>query len=470
MKLLLLILLLGGLNLSYSFATKSANPKDTAVSKCVLQYNQNVLRIPENSLSIGITTYLKSGNVIQTKGFLGGKDKWCKYKVLVKGGNYGNGKIKISKSFNYQKNDSLELSIFKRTHFLGKRNKFVLSTKIPFNYETGIEIIPAGDYKKAPGSRIRFGVIEKFDNGSSRVIWANSKSYDLRPFFNNKEFARKFSGNIYTPVDGVIIIPKGGDISFGDFVVEDDPDAITNHSVKLIALLAKHPAISDTFRLLMDYKDNYVFDRSPGSAFWGNNGKHGHDLDVFVDVYFDTIINARLMYVDIKDLYEEKSYHYMVNTQQGSLKIVSRGQDGGWGETGERGYDGANGTDGAWYTRRVRVNDSTYTTVTEQGPGGNGGSGGPGGPGGPGGDGGDGGFIYISYTHYAEPFLNMIEALSLPGSGGWGGSGGSGGLGGRGGKGNPPGHSGANGPDGPSGPNGVEGVKGQIIYTRIEDK
>jgi hypothetical protein len=62
---------------------------------------------------------MSKGDSTKTKGYLKGDQGWSKYKIEVQGGSYSNGKIKIAKSTQYHKGDSLTVSVYTRKWFLG---------------------------------------------------------------------------------------------------------------------------------------------------------------------------------------------------------------------------------------------------------------------------------------------------------------------------------------------------------------
>lgn len=441
------------------------NPKlfDTLVKNVTVRYDPNILRIQGNYLPIGITTTLKNGKVAHTKGFLGGDLKWRNFRIEVVGGSYSFGKIKIDGDQTYKKSQNIEVKVYSR------RSKNLLRIqKIPYNYETGIKIITDNKFAKAPGNSVDFGI---------------------RTFFDNEMFIDYWPKSAKTLVNNYIISAEGGKISKnGSFVIESDPFKINNHTVKFITNLSKSTVITDTLSIVLDYIDDYDayfsgssgsdgFDGSSGSSGGsecnggdgndgndGSDGYGGHNLVVYADVYFDTIIDQELMFVQLTDMDNKCDYNYLINTNGGTIKIVSKGGSGGDGGDGGSGGSGGRGRDGDWRTYTVKINDSTTVEVREQGPGSNGGNGGQGGHGGNGGYGGTGGDIYIHYTPYAEPYLHMIKAYSLPGSGGnsgWGGSGGSAGMGGSG---NPSGNSGSSGNGGSSGSMGFGGYSGNVYF------
>ena len=81
----------------------SAGKKDTVVQQYRLRYDHKVLRIPGQSIPIGILTRTAKGVSAETKGYLNGDQGWSKYKIEVQGGSYSNGKIKIANPLNISK-------------------------------------------------------------------------------------------------------------------------------------------------------------------------------------------------------------------------------------------------------------------------------------------------------------------------------------------------------------------------------
>jgi len=417
---------------------------ETTFEKCIIRYDTKILHIPGKTLPIGILTVLKNGDTIQTKGFLKGKDKWTKYKLEVEGGDYFFGKIKIKGTNTYKKYDSVIVKVYTRKWFLGRKVKWLFTQKIPYNYETEIHFLTNSNLIKAPGNYIQFGIRTYFDNKMFVDTWSSSSENIFKDF---------------------VLIPDGGYISEskGDLKIYNDPFKIINNKVKLIAVLAKNRAISDTLQIMLNYIDHYE------CKIYSNS--RGHDLNVKADVYFDSVINEKLMEIKVTDNHDNKLYNYLINVNGGSITVSSYGARGTDGSDGLNGLDGTDGLSGSYYTESHTETDPEGNLitidVTVQGSGEDGSAGSMGEDGSRGGNGYDGGNISISYTKSAEPYLNMIEALSISGSGGRGGSGGKGGRGGSGGNGNPSGNSGSDGLDGFAGFTGSSGNKGKIIFIPI---
>jgi hypothetical protein len=366
----------------------AATPKDSTAKKYVLQYDPSVSRIPGKSLPIGIVTLSAGAQPTQTKGFLKGRDGWSKYRLEVQGGSYSNGKIKIAKSSNYLKGDSLTVSVYTRKWFLGGKDKFLLTQKIPYNYEDSINILTTGNIGKAPGDHVQFGIRTWYDNKQFADKWAPAKK-------NLKGFLFNFDGSHLSK-------------SKSDLKIDGDPEKITNDQVRLIAMLAKDSVIKDTLQIMLDYVAGY-------QCKIVSSGD-GHKLNVTADAYFDSLINATLLKVTVVDSGAKKTYHYRVNTKGGSIMIASKGADG---SDGRSGFDGTPGSPGSPGSVSVDVETVTNpdgttstTTNTVEGPG------------------GDGGAILIRYPPAVTPFLSLIKAKSIAGAGGSGGRGGQGGSGG----------------------------------------
>jgi len=416
---------------------------DTTVARYILQYDPSPLRIPGRSLPIGIEALLPGGQVSKTEGFLQGEDRWSKYKVEVAGGSFSNGKIKISSNGGYQKTDSITVNVYTRKWFLGGRNKWLFTQKIPYNFEDSINILTTGNIARAPGDHMQFGIRTWFNNTAIIDNWFKTKN-------SPQGFLFEFSGAHLSK-------------SKGDFKIDTDPSSITNDKVKMVAILARNTAIRDSLQITLDYIGAY-------QCKVQSAGK-GHDLFVTADAYPDSLIHAKLLKVTVVDSIGKKTYHYLVNTRGGSLTISTRGANGLDGRNGFDGSNGSNGADGIISTsvETTTAADGTIqtNTTTTQGPGSNGGRGADGENGVDGDNGFDGGTIHIHYTSAAKPFLEMIHALSLPGVGGSGGRGGRGGSGGSGGTGNPSGSNGLNGFDGRSGFDGAKGKPGKVDFIAL---
>jgi hypothetical protein len=212
----------------------------------------------------------------------------------------------------------------------------------------------------------------------------------------------------------------------------------------------------------------------------GDNGGYGHDIDIYTDIYFDSILSTNLIKVYIEDLTINQSRHFLINPNGGSLKINASGGSGGHGGAAGNGGRGGNGHKGELYFYEVKdiiikkdtagkeIRTEIIRQVQCQRPGGDGGFGGPGGYGGIGGNGGNGGYLILHYTPAMKQYLQLIHIDVSGGSGGFGGSGGKGGSGGQGGEGNPRGRKGADGSDGLEGSRGYDGFPGKVDYIQVD--
>jgi hypothetical protein len=188
----------------------------------------------------------------------------------------------------------------------------------------------------------------------------------------------------------------------------------------------------------------------------GQHGAPGPNLQVAITTISTPYYpNAALIRVDDGT----NRVYLMSSSFDEPVRIISKGQNGGYGAPGPA---GARGQDGS--------NDTSGTPCAK---GQDGQDGADGGPGGPGGDGGPGGSITVLLDDKAADKLRgRVLAVSEGGAGGPGGPGGPGGQGGRGGSGGPTssscsdtrgkdgrdgrsGHEGQSGRTGPSGPGAV---------------
>ncbi len=462
----------------------------TDVNQIFFVYDTTALRIPGNTFKVGIgaETRVKDSHnrehdtVLYTTGFKGGSLPWSNFNVKTFGCSFSNGKVTIpDQDWTDKGNIAIDVEIKE------KPDKRVY-TSIAKNYITGVKLIAQSAFHKAPGNEIKLGVVKTYDNYATEIL---KKKKDVDNYFSHCQ-----------------VLVSGGQYKNGSFLISEDLNQIENHRVGVVARPVADPAFADTFNVLLDYVDNYEYNvyassgttgpsgrdgaygisadcrkcnggdgQNGESGYNGVPGEYGHNLQVNLDAYFDSLLATTLCYVNVYDEYTQQQKVYLVNPKGGTLNIATHGGDGGHGGRGGDGGRGGNGVDGKTYTKeRIReevVTDSTgrhtvkiveHYTVTE--PGGNGGYGGHGGYGGNGGFGGDGGNIMVYYTEVSRPFLSCLHLRSIGGSGGMGGFGGNGGLHGSGGSGNPSGADGKSGESGPSGVSGQSGNNGNIAFEK----
>lgn len=452
----------------YAYSKKVRSIKKIDIHHLEFTYDTSSLRIPGNTVKYGIQAIAMDGEVYTTKGFLDGSLRWCNFKVNTNAKTLIPGYFRIPETNKALRNEKIEITIMLRQNPGVK-----LKHEIPYNYEVGLKFNAREGFIKAPGRTIDFNLLTTFDNGQVRTINRKSKDYNS---LDNYGF------NVY-----------GADLYRGRIVINNDIFSIVDHKVYVGVYLKNDRSVYDEFEVILDYRDHFYnsaagfsgYDGFSGSdgcnggtgsagcngtdGSNGNDGERGPDMDVFVDVYYDQIVESNLLKVWVENLSSEQYYAYLVNTSGGSISIYSRGGDGGDGGAGGDGGDGGDGYDGECYTIQKKVNDSTYVEETKCNPGGPGGNGGNGGDGGYGGHGGNGGNIRVFYTDKAKYYLDLIEVCSIPGSGGSGGWSGSGGSGGSGGDGDPDGSSGNSGSSGSSGFSGSSGYSGRVDYILMDE-
>ena len=280
------------------------------------------------------------------------------------------------------------MNVYTRKWLLGGKGKFLFAKKIPYDFEDSIDILTTGNIGRAPGDHVQFGVRTWFDNKTFTDTWFPAK---------------KNAQNFVFEYDGGHLSKKKGDLK-----IDNDLKKISNDQVRLIATLAKNPAIKDTLKIMLDYVANY-------QCKVQSKGK-GHDLYVAADVYADSLIGATLMRIKVTDSTAHKIYRYRINTKGGALSMYSKGADGGDGNDGMDGMSGSAGSSGTISTdveTTTNPDGTTSTTVnTTQGPGGNGGNGTDGGNGGDGDNGSNGGNIIITYSPAAAPLFYISSRRS----------------------------------------------------------
>jgi hypothetical protein len=448
--------------------------KDLKISKISLR-TENVLKIPGSTIEIGLVAFTEDNHISRTTGFLDGKLPWKNFEVQVDGAKFRSGKITIPKADSLYEKGYLTLSFYSVYD-----PEKVFKDTIRLDYMTGISLFPTNKYRSNPGEDIEFGMDVIYQNGIRENYKSLTKYDDFEEEFNVKVRSGKFKKN--------------------EIIVEDDPALITGHKTGIWVQSRRYPAVSDVFEVVLDYNGKYSMS---GNGMWGTSGfsgssgssggvgehgrhgqdgepgyhgDYGHDLDVFVHAYQDTILNSPMVKVLVVDLTVNKEKRYLLNPNGASLYISAQGGDGGSGGSGGSGGNGGQGKTGEFYTEEVKeiviskdtagreIKKEVVKTITKQRPGGDGGHGGEGGWGGPGGNGGHGGSVILSYTEGSEPYLKLITINASGGDGGRGGSGGSGGTGGSGGQGSSSGRKGKDGRSGAWGPYGYQGMNGPVDY------
>lgn len=477
------------MGLCHSASASLSNSKPDSIQ---LVFDNQQLVLPGESFQIGIISYFKNGKVKKTVGLAGGNVWWWRYKVEVSGGTDFSGRISVNKGLVPSKGKYIGIKAWPR-----KQPGLAKELRLPLNYETKIEYRPTSGFDKAPGSQIKGELIAWFNNGAQRVY------RDLKSSTEPEHFS---------------FVPYGGTWKNGKFILDPDFVNITNHQPYLVIQSLWNTEVSDTFAVQLDYKHKYNLSFSGSGGFQGfagtggNNGttgeagydgqpgqnggfgEDGPDIDVWADLYRDSLLNCDLLYVYAQNRRTGEEYRYLINPDGGRLLVSSIGGSGGSGGHGGNGGSGGEGWEGErWIEKHlekrivkkpvlkksirkekqkktdatgkeyevdvdVEVTETVYVdeeievevAVEKQGPGGDGGEGGWGGPGGFGGEGGYGGNINLYFTDDALPYRHLIVARSAGGSGGKHGSGGSGGSGGRGGYGSPNGRTGPGGQNGPS--------------------
>lgn len=449
-----------------SFSQSPKRLRQLKIKSIDLYLDSSYLRLPGYTFPIAIKVVAADGYSYFSKGLGGGQLRWNNFNVTLKGGVFSNGKVLISNKL--FPGDFIEIEA-QCIDFPGIQIKKI----VKLNYVDKLSMFTPNVSQKIPGARFNIGLNLHYDNGCKETVtsWnSNSKLINALKF--------QFSSS-------------GGTVKQNRFSIYADIDQIQNHFVWLKGEAPRFPYANDSIGFLLDYIGDFQFYTAgfdglsgfsgsngsngfPGSESSngqegqqgengrdGQHGDNGRDLTVFCNVYFDSILNTSLLYVEVNEIHNQNVSKYLVNPDGGTLHIVSKGGDGGKGGNGGDGGNGGNGGDGRKYTIEVKDTSGVKVIVCYE-KGGNGGSGGAGGNGGYGGEGGRGGDISIYYTASAKPFLGVIKVESIPGNGGFGGSSGKGGKGGDAGSNGDSG--GCNGPDGQSGENGFEGSYGRITW------
>ena len=398
------------------------------IEKNSMRYDK-LLMLPGTKHKLGFVLVTKEGRFVKTKGYLKGSLRWSEFIIEVEHAQYKNGRIEINNVA-----PDVVLAYLPMKIKLKRYPETIYYDTIWLNYETKVEILALNNPPKIPGAVQNFGLRVTYDNDEVEYITHASKL---------KKALIQYQ-----------VLVKGGTHNGPYFMVSNDIFENPDHTPGFMVRLIKDSTVFDVFDLMLDYKSIFAYDGSgkmgtsgmfgfigfstcdgciglPGSnGFYGKDGYKGNDLDVYTDVYYDSILKAPLMKVRVDNISNMSTSYYLVNPNGGRINISASGGIGGSGGSGGAGGRGGTGEDGRVYIeyveeRIVTVDSSKKETVEikripvkKQEPGYDGAPGGPGGHGGHGGSGGDGGHIILHYTGAALPYLKNIQ---LDVSGGRGG-------------------------------------------------
>lgn len=432
-----------------------------------ISYDEEALKLPGENFKLLVTVFYKNGKIRTSDDESIFNFLWNRFTVEVNGGEFAFGRVHINMRLLPSKGKYIAINVYPN-----KSPEMAKHLLLPLNFETDVRLIPVGKIVKAPGYGFKFQIESTYNNGKQRT-YSYSRNNRLSDYFN--------------------IAVNGGELRKGKFVINKDFRTINKHQVYISVIALNNTNCLCDFQMQLDYKADYHFalsgssgrrgfdgsDGSDGSCgqnggngSCGQNGgwgERGPDIEVWADLYYDSILETQLLYIYARDMWKGSENYYLINPEGGRFFVSSTGGSGGRGGSGGDGGDGGKGADGQRHTKEVAVNDSTTETITYYDRGQNGGSGGSGAYGGCGGNGGDGGNIYIYLTNDASACTNLIIADSSGGWSGNGGSGGSGGSGGNGGSGSPSGSSGHSGSSGCSGRSGSWGWSGNVFYDHADD-
>ncbi|MDO9152166.1 MAG: hypothetical protein Q7U47_00370 [Paludibacter sp.] len=457
---------------------KISTLKDLNPAKISLRCDTSLL-LPGTLHTIGFVVFTEEGKILHTRGLLKGSLRWNNFIVEVENAKFLQGFLSISKT---NTEETLRFIPFKiSTKYQLEK---VFYDTLWLNYEREIIIFPISSFKRIPGAKVKFGLQVIYDNDQD-ILYETTSA--VRKVLKSYE-----------------VLVKGGKHDDGAFIISSDVFDHPDHTPGFLVQLKKDTTIHDIFDIQLDYKERYNYNGSGSSGMFGSsgfsgssgstgnhgqagqdgehgsNGAWGNEINVFTDVYFDSILNQPLIRVVVDNLTRRKLQYYLLNPNGGSFTIHASGGNGGSGGNAGNGGNGGKGYEGEYFTEYIKETIIKKDTagkeykveitkqIQRQGRGGDGGFGGPGGYGGIGGEGGEGGYITIYYTIAAKKYLNLIKTYVGGGSGGWGGTGGSGGRGGSGGDGNPKGRQGGNEQDGLNGARGYDGNNGKLDMRAIE--
>lgn len=465
---------------SFSREKKVRNLKEYNVARIALRHD-TLLLIQGSSHKTGLVVFSNDDKIFRTTGFLKGTLRWNNFIVNVKNARFSNGELTISKTDDQNYAPFIPIEISSKY----QPEKIFYDT-LWLNYEQGLKLFPTNDFKRVPGAKVKFGMQVTYDNDETILYRYSSQLKKVLPSYE-------------VLIKGVLY-----DIGDCDFTISRNIFDFPDHHPGILVQNSRNKDVYNMLEIEMDYRDRFSFRGTGSSGMWGSSGfsgssgstgqsgspgqdgehgqygDYGHDIDVYADIYFDSILQKPLIKVYTEDLSVNRYEHFLINPDGGTITVDASGGDGGHGGSGGSGGNGGSGYNGEFYYEYIKeivirkdtagkeIREEITRCIQKQRPGGNGGSGGPGGYGGAGGTGGNGGYVMLYYTPAMKNYLQLINIDVRGGSGGFGGNGGSGGSGGRGGSGNPNGRSGSSGQNGMDGPWGYSGYTGRIEYKQIE--
>ncbi len=475
----LLCILIISTTFSCSVQSKVRSLKNFSIKKIGLRYD-SLLFLPESSHKIGLVAFTQDNRVFTTSGFLRGNLYWKNFIIKAENARFSNGTLEIYKTDAHEKLAYIPLKISTKYE-----PEIMFHDTIWMNYETGVRIFPTKEYLKSPGSTINFGLEVLYDNNKT-IKYSSSKTLKkVLPLYN--------------------ILVKGGSYHDGSFTISPNIFENPDHTPGFMFELKKDSNIYDTFDIRLNYINIFRVNGSGNRGYWGlsgtsgsngstgehgrhgndgeygNNGNSGHDIDVFTDIYFDSILQYQLIKIHTVDLSLNQHRYFLVNPNGGGFILNANGGDGGDGGRGGDGGNGGSGYKGAYYEEIIKETIIKKDTagkeykveitrkIERQKPGNNGGNGGSGGYGGGGGYGGEGGHVIVYYTPAMRNYLQILKTSVAGGRGGSGGNGGSAGKGGAGGQGNPNGRNGNSGMNGRNGEYGYDGRNGIVEYVAVSE-
>lgn len=473
------ILLLATISFSFAREHHIYRLKGHSVNSLTVTVDSDLL-IQGTTHKIGLKVNVDNGKELTTRGLLKGKLYWRNFIVELKNAEFRNGEIKILKTDPNNYRSFIPFRISSKY----QPDKMFTDT-LWLNYEKSIHLFPVNSFKKVPGANVKFGMQVMYDNDKSLMY--------------------RYSSQVRKALSGYNVLVKGVAFDDDEFTISNNIFDNPDHKPGIFVELKRNPDIFDTLNIQLDYRDNFRIFASGGSGMWGfsgfngsngstgNGGGHGQDgehgrdglngsdVDVYADIYYDSILGQKLIKIHSVNLSTNNHNYYLVNPYGGSFQVFARGGDGGAGGNGGDGGKGGNGRDGEIYYECVKEIITKKDTagkeykveiihkIQRQKPGENGAPGGEGGFGGIGGNGGAGGYVMVYYTPEMQSYLDKISANVSGGVGGEGGRGGVGGRGGDGGKGSPNGREGYRGRVGMNGPYGYNGPEGRIEFRQVNE-
>lgn len=332
-----------------------------------------------SSFDIGLLFYMADGDMLSTKGFLGGSVSWNELKVTSSNAFVYNGRLIFNRASIKKQNYKVDITVRSRRHGL------LLQDTLHIPHFTGFKLKNERPYV-LPGEDLRLEIVAEYSNGKTY-----SSENDSRIDWNDFEY-----------------IVNGDSVDLRTYYVPFDPNG--SRELKVEGYDYFNPSQRAETTLPVSYPDTWNLNFTGQSGRRGEDGqdgwfdsypsnRHGKDGEHGIHGQDGSNINIifRATPTDKDTLLEiflvtDTTYRYLALSADQEFILNLNGGDGGRGGNGGEGIAG--------------------NVFMFSGSGGNGGDGG---------NGGNGGESVLFTDEFGQQFVDRFNVLNLGGQPGFGG-------------------------------------------------